>query len=78
MLKSKFNNLNFKSNEMLSLEQQRQVKGGFISAYADCGLGLDDVSCSGGVECRATDLNGCTCYNGDGSVASSASCLKRL
>lgn len=78
MLKSKFNKFNLKSSEVLSLEQQRQVRGGFIGAYADCGLGLDGVSCSGGVQCRASDLNGCTCYEADGSVASSASCLQRL
>lgn len=78
MLKSTFNKFNLKSDEVLSLEQQRKIRGGFMSAFADCGPGLDDVTCSGGVQCRATDLNGCSCYDSAGEVVSSASCLSKL
>ncbi|OJJ14358.1 hypothetical protein BKI52_43550 [marine bacterium AO1-C] len=64
MWKSKFNNLQLKSENTLSKSQMRHIKGGG-SASADCSNGVT-VSCSGGV-CTATDGSGCECTNSDGT-----------
>ena len=75
MLKSKLNKFNLKSGEVLSLEQQRQVRGG-LAVSADCDNG-GSVSCSG-YECTARDMLGCSCRDSGGNLTDSSTCITKL
>ncbi|OJJ14354.1 hypothetical protein BKI52_43530 [marine bacterium AO1-C] len=73
MWKSKFNNLALTSQNTLSKNQMRHIKGGG-SATADCGGGKS-VSCSG-FACTSIDGQGCSCMKAD-ETSDTKTCLSK-
>lgn len=72
MLKSKFENLKLSKVDLLTKDEQRNIRGGLGGAWASCGS--DIVTCTGGSNCDSEDNVGCSCSDSNGNVVMAISC----